>query len=232
MVSAGRLDLNVSEAEPLQFTTAPTITNTGDRIAVTQTAADRAVQREAVAAPIAAMSSAVIPEVPVCTDAESEHKTDMNEVAGVVKELFHAGWRPQRRALLTFVKSRCESTTVSMTGVIPLFTTMEPPSKGVRGMKTNDWMILPNLAHDGTNRCAPGAAWAIKGNANAISFATLHSQAMSYAGPVRIYSTRAEKRIWFRLVVIAAESAKYEKKAKTNDASSAKQAPFAHVIGI
>ena len=89
MGGTSRLGLNVSEAELLQCTTAPTITNTGDRIAVTETAAERASQREAVAAPIAAMSSAVILQVPTCT--ESEHAQDMNEIAGWVKELFNAG---------------------------------------------------------------------------------------------------------------------------------------------
>ena len=74
---------------------APTIASTGDRIAVTQSAADIAVQREAMAAPTAAMSSAVILQVPTCT--ESEHAQEMNEIAGWVKELFNA-----RREITTY----------------------------------------------------------------------------------------------------------------------------------
>ena len=96
VVSADRLSLNVPDAELLQHTTTATITNTGDRIAVTQTAAAIAIQREAVAAPIAAMSSAVLPEVPVCTDTTLTHKDDMNEVAGVFMKLFYGSWQASK----------------------------------------------------------------------------------------------------------------------------------------
>ncbi len=63
-VNTNRLSFDVSQAELLQYTMASTIANTGDRIVVTQPVADIAVQREAMAASTAAMSSAAMPAVP------------------------------------------------------------------------------------------------------------------------------------------------------------------------
>ena len=65
---------------------APTIANTGDHIVVIQAAADIAGQREAMAASIAAMSSAVLPQVPAGT--ELEHVQYMIEVGSWIITLF------------------------------------------------------------------------------------------------------------------------------------------------
>ena len=51
-------------------------------------------------------------------------------------------------------------------------------------MQENDWVILPNKAYKGDNRCDPGGGWAIGGDAPAISLATVLAEAMTYAGPV------------------------------------------------
>ena len=119
-------------------------------------------------------------EVPVCT--ESERAEDMKEVVGWVKELFNAGWETTTSGAPDFGEITLqEHNSFDGWGKLTMYyhgTTVG----GLRCMKTST--ILPNLAQALCSR----QRLAIRGNANAISIATLLSQAKTYVGPVNIQS--------------------------------------------